>query len=221
MITWGHPKKIGWCFSGKDVGTGASIEAQHTSYEVKGGGSVADHPITEEWFAETLSPLAPEAHQLATYWLGSAQAAEDLVQEALIRAWNHREQFHRSANPRAWLFTVVRRLCLDYFRQRRRSPPPLPIQDALTIMAPGDAFQDLEDRLLVGTLISSLQVRDQELLAWRYGLDLSYEAIAERTGIPANTVKSRIYRALDTLRRRLQDGAPSPQRAVIPNVPPP
>jgi RNA polymerase sigma-70 factor (ECF subfamily) len=202
------------------VGSRASIDAPRTSYEVEGGEGVGDHRIIEDWFAETLSPLVPEAYQVATYWLGSAQAAEDLVQEALVRAWTHREQLHRSANPRAWLLTVIRRLCLDDFRQRRRRPSPLPFQDALTIAAPGDAFQDLEDRLLVGTLIANLQVRDQELLAWRYGLDLPYEAIAERTGMSTNTVKSRIHRALDTLRRRFQDETPSPQPAVSPKVPP-
>jgi RNA polymerase sigma-70 factor (ECF subfamily) len=144
-------------------------------------------------------PWAREAFRLATYWTGNPVLAEDIIQEALLRAWRSRRRLYRHAKPQAWFLTVVRHLVHDHHRGRGRRPM-LSLVEVTAVMDRRDPYDAAEDRVALAAGLRRLSERDQELLAWRFGLDLSFEEIARRTGLPVSTVKSRVYRALQRLR---------------------
>lgn len=75
-------------------------------------------------FAELSEPLRHELRVHCYRLLGSYDEAEDLVQEALLRAWKAREGFARGTNFRAWLYKVATNVCLDFLRAHERRPVP-------------------------------------------------------------------------------------------------
>ncbi len=160
-------------------------------------------------FLDLIHDVGPYALRLATYWIGQPTVAEDIVQEAVTKAWAHQHRLDRMKNPRAWFLSIVRRGCIDYWRRQRRQPSIVDIDDAQSIPSSApDPFESIDDHIDVANMLDHLSLRDQELLAWRYGMDWSLDTIAAYTGIPLPTVKSRIYRALHVLRRRLNHDSP-------------
>lgn len=159
-------------------------------------------------FVDLVHEVGPYASRLATYWIGQPTVAEDIVQEAVAKAWIHHKRLARIDNPRAWFLAIVRRECLDYWRRQKRQPPTVDMDDSIPISA-SDPFDGIDNHLDMADLLGHLSPRDQELLAWRYGMDWTLDTIAEYTGIPLPTLKSRIYRALQVLRRRMNYAPPS------------
>jgi RNA polymerase sigma-70 factor (TIGR02960 family) len=75
-------------------------------------------------FVELSEPLRQELRVHCYRMLGSYDEAEDLVQDALLRAWKSRERFERGTNFRAWLYKVATNGCLDFLRAHERAPAP-------------------------------------------------------------------------------------------------
>lgn len=161
-------------------------------------------------FLDLIHDVGPYALRLATYWIAQPTLAEDIVQEAVAKAWTHHDRLTQMDNPRAWFLAIVRRECIDYWRRQKRQPTTADLDDAQSVpIGAPDPFDNIDSRIDISALLGHLSPRDQELLAWRYGMDWSLDTIAEYTGIPLPTVKSRIYRALKVLRRRLNHATPS------------
>jgi RNA polymerase sigma-70 factor (ECF subfamily) len=146
---------------------------------------------------------------------GSPSAAEDLVQETYVRALAKIASFERGTNLRAWLFRVLRNVYLDGVRRARSSPfsseplaedPPEPADRAL--------FGDLELERLRGVVVRDIEtalaaLSPESRLVVLLDLEgLSEREIAEATGSPAGTVKSRLFRARAALRALLGGYAP-------------
>ena len=132
------------------------------------------------------------------------------MQEAVTKAWSHRAHLDRVDNPRAWFLAIVRRECTDHWRRQKRKPWTVDIGTADRHPESGsDPFDTVDKRVDLAALLLHLSPQDQELLAWRYGMDWSLDTIAHYTGWPLPTVKSRIYRALHVLRRRIHHATPS------------
>ncbi len=143
-----------------------------------------------------------EAHRIclriAYRYAGDRGEAEDVAQEALLRAWRRRSTLRDAGRRNQWLATIVRN---EAFRQRARVRP----EPSATI----EALEGAEDEQVIAMVeradlqaaLRRLSKRDRVLLAMRYGEDLTQPAIARRLGIPENTVKVRLHRARDRLRR--------------------
>ncbi len=135
---------------------------------------------------------------MAYRYASNRSEAEDVAQDALLRAWRRRSTLRDSARRNQWLATIVRN---EAFRQRQRARPE--------VSASIEALDGAEDDRVVATVeradlqaaLRQLSARDRLLLAMRYGEDLTQPAIARRLGIPENTVKVRLHRARDRLRR--------------------
>ncbi|MFI6950108.1 sigma-70 family RNA polymerase sigma factor [Streptomyces sp. NPDC050422] len=143
-------------------------------------------------------------HFLLGLTFGDRQRAEDLLQETLVRAWQHPEAFdgpYESMRP--WLFTVGRRLAID--ARRSRLARPAEVSDAVLESAPGreDTAESAVSALDVRKAVRTLSPEHRAVLVQIYFRGLSVGETAEVLGIPAGTVKSRSYYALRLLSHNL------------------
>ncbi|MGK5632241.1 sigma-70 family RNA polymerase sigma factor [Streptomyces sp. URMC 123] len=135
---------------------------------------------------------------------GDRQRAEDLVQETLVRAWQHPEALestHESMRP--WLFTVARRLAIDARRARRARPHEVGDHVLENASAAVDHVERSVAALDVRQALGSLSRDHRAVLVEVYFRGLSVIEAAEVLGIPPGTVKSRTYYALRALRSAL------------------
>lgn len=141
---------------------------------------------------------------------GDRQRAEDLVQETLVRAWQHPEALRAddfdSVLP--WLLTVGRRLAID--ARRARQARPAEVHDAVleNTRAAGDHAERAAATLDVREAVKTLTPEHREVLVLVYFQGASVAEAAQTLGIPPGTVKSRAYYALRALRRVLPGYAP-------------
>jgi RNA polymerase sigma-70 factor (ECF subfamily) len=143
-----------------------------------------------------------EAHRvclrLAYRYASNPSEAEDIAQDALLRAWRRRSTLREADRRNQWLATIVRN---EAFRQHARVRP----DPTSTI----ELQEGAEDKQVLATVeladlhaaLERLNERDRALLEMRYEEDLTQAAIARRLGIPEGTVKVRLHRARDKLRR--------------------
>jgi RNA polymerase sigma-70 factor (ECF subfamily) len=135
---------------------------------------------------------------MAYRYASNPSEAEDIAQDALLRAWRRRSTLREADRRNQWLSTIVRN---EAFRQHARVRPDPTSQI--------ETYEGVEDAQVVATVeradlhaaLKGLSERDRQLLELRYGEDLTQSAIAKRLGIPEGTVKVRLHRARDKLRR--------------------
>lgn len=165
-------------------------------------------------FTRFVEEVGPRALRLSYRWTGDRQAAEDAVQEALLRTWRSRTRI--SESPSAWFFTILWNVVLTQ-RKRARSDLGSGPQQGDSAPETGDSYQDVDDRLDIGRLLATLPEIDRRLLAMRYGEDFTIQDIARITGMPVGTVKSRIHRALSHLRKSMSAaGQAMPRGSRVP-----
>lgn len=156
-------------------------------------------------FERVALPHLNAAYSLARYLVRNDQDAEDIVQEAFLRAWRHFDGY-RGGDARAWLLTIVRHCAFTWRRQRQRAG------DSITLDAASDerALQTSSPEVLMLRrsaeqtalqAIDALPVEFREVIVLRELQQLSYKEIARVIGAPIGTVMSRLARA----RRRLQE----------------
>lgn len=138
---------------------------------------------------------------------GDRLAAEDLVQETLLRAWIHPEVL--TAEPgsaRAWLFAVAKNLVIDAVRARQARPRTVGDEQlgedwANNVPDPGrDEFEHSLDALQLAEALGALSDEHRAVLVETYYLGASVAEAAKKLGVPPGTVKSRAYYALRALR---------------------
>ena len=144
------------------------------------------------------------AYNLARWLMGNETDAEDLVQEAYLRAFSHFAGF-RGGDGRAWLLTIVRNSCFDRLRQRGSRGQDTDFDE--TLHSVGQQTSNAETLLILGERaelvtesLAELPTEYREVLVLRELEQLSYREIANIAGIPLGTVMSRLSRA----RQRLQ-----------------
>jgi RNA polymerase sigma-70 factor, ECF subfamily len=131
---------------------------------------------------------------------GDRQHAEDVVQETMVRAWRRAGQLALTEqSPMPWLATVARRIVID--ERRRRRARPAEVGDDMLDKAPAtDETEDLLRRVAVADALQALSAAHREVLSETILRGRTVNEAAEILGIPAGTVKSRVYYALRALR---------------------
>jgi RNA polymerase sigma-70 factor, ECF subfamily len=133
--------------------------------------------------------------------LGHRQAAEDLTQETLLRAWRSLDTLNADVSTlRPWLFTVARRLAIDSFRARRARPVATENTDPDELPSTDDTFERMLTAETVRRALPRLSPEHQQVLVEIYYRGRTAREIAELFGIPEGTVKSRVYYGLRALR---------------------
>ncbi|WP_370588836.1 sigma-70 family RNA polymerase sigma factor [Pseudonocardia sp. C8] len=142
-------------------------------------------------------------HLYAARLLGDAVAAEDVVQEALIRLWRRPEVLENDrGSVRGWLLTVVRNLVVDRARGRRARPAEVPADGGREPAGP-DHADAVSASITVHRALGALSPEHRAVLEqiFLHGQDLAGAALA--LNIPKGTVKSRSFYALRALRELL------------------
>lgn len=130
--------------------------------------------------------------------------AEDIAQEAFLRAFRAIDQFRGESDVRGWLYRIARNLALNTVT-RGREIPRSEVETPPTNRSPESEFLRRHSIDLVREAIVDLPSAIREPLILREYEDLSYEDIATRLGIPLNTVRTRIFRAKKALERALEE----------------
>jgi RNA polymerase sigma-70 factor, ECF subfamily len=135
---------------------------------------------------------------------GDRARAEDVVQETLLRAWRNPHVLDESrGNPRAWLFTVARRICIDDWRSARSRHEF--VTDDLPQQAVADHTDEVLQSWLVADALQQLSPQHREVIISCYYRGRSVDEAATELGIPSGTVKSRSHYALRALKNALEE----------------
>ena len=165
------------------------------------------------------------AYNLALRALGDPHEAQDLTQEAFLRAWQGLAGFRRASSFRTWLYRIVMNLCYNRSPRLKRQLGELPIdeeadepasldrpgerlhlsegQPLLDAQDPQSALETGELRRLVHQQVERLPAAYRLLVLLRYQQDLSYEQIAQVMDMPLGTVKTGLHRAHNRLKTAL------------------
>ena len=135
---------------------------------------------------------------------GSPSAAEDLLQETMLRAWRSLDQLPTGdESERRWLFTVARRLAIDAYRKRRIRPAEVGLTEVDLAPAANAAADTAIASLTLRHAVGELGAAHRSVLLELYVRGNSIDEAAARLGIPAGTVKSRAHYAVRHLRDAL------------------
>jgi RNA polymerase sigma-70 factor, ECF subfamily len=160
-------------------------------------------------FLDTYEPLRPELYRYCRHLTRSPWDAEDLAQDALMRAFVTVGQMGDSpANPRAWLFRVASNLWIDRVR-RRRPEEPLPGE-----AAGPSAGDPIASREAAGTLLGQLSPQERAAIVLKDVFELSLDEVAEVLSTTAGSVKAALHRG----RGKLVEAPPQAARVPAPGV---
>ena len=157
------------------------------------------------------APLIRSVYSYVAYRLGPGPDAEDVTSEVFERALRYRSGYDpRRGEPVAWLFGIARRCLADAGRHAV-------VVDAVELPPGRDLEADTVHRLTVRAAVNGLDERDRELVALRYGADLTARQIASVLGLKTNAVEVALHRALSRLRVELEPpSAPRPRSELQP-----
>lgn len=159
-------------------------------------------------FAEIVRRYQPRLLTFVTRMIRDRERAEDLVQEAFIRAYRHLHRFDRTRKFSTWIYTIASNLAKNELRNRRRSPlvlfqamsathdadsRPLEFEDSST--RPDRLYRHRYLRAAVDATVARMTPAHRDVFVMRELEGKSYEEIAETTGTQLGTVKSRLNRA--------------------------
>lgn len=159
--------------------------------------------MTENQFHKEYLSLAPTLYRTAFFMLESEADAEDAVQEVFLKLWDTRDSLDGIRSPKAYSITLLRNLCLDRIRRARHLsfPEQLPEPEAPHLQ---DDEMDARMRLdKVLEAVKSLPERQREILILRTVEGLSYEEIAQRTGMNYLTLRVLLSRARTTIKAKI------------------
>jgi RNA polymerase sigma-70 factor (ECF subfamily) len=151
-------------------------------------------------FDEHASDLLAFAQRLMH---GDRQLAEDIVQETLLRAWKHADELPAHAR-RPWLFTTARHLVIDSYRARKARPIEASTEQ-LEAAVVDEGLDAALDAVLLTEALRALSPEHRAVIFDCYYRGRTAAQIAEASGLPPGTVRSRIHYALQALRLALQE----------------
>src|SRR5438477_8385049 len=194
-----------YVFGAEDLGSRAKVVKFAVFQRHEEQGEAQEHELAS--FEAMMLPHLDAAHNLAKWLLRNEQDAQDVVQEAFLRAFKSFGGFHGS-NGRAWLLAIVRNTSYTLLKKNRAADLTTPFDEE--IHASGDEsvsaatiLERSEDTELIREAMDKLPAEFREILTLRHQEDLSYKEIADIAQIAPGTVMSRLARARAKLKECL------------------
>ena len=198
-----HPGEVN-VFGGTIVGIDVdSVEGGVVLEEGRLVAATRDRAASFEAIA--LSQLDP-SYRLAALILRDPDEAEDATHDAYVQAFRNRRSLRDMDRFEAWFGRIVVNVCRDRLRRRRRQ--------AVMDLSPdlrderAEIAEPIGDRVALESAFTRLSADHRIAIVLRYYLDLTVDQIADRVGVPAGTVKSRLHHAVSELRTELDQPIP-------------
>ncbi len=153
-------------------------------------------------FAEIASSSYGRLHSITFGILRDRSLAEDAAQQAMLDAWRNLPKLRDPARFDAWLYRLTVNICYAEAKRAKRWMPNMPM-DAKEPVAP-DEIGSLADREQLDRAYHQLPVDQRAVLVLRHIVGLPMEEVARTLDIPAGTARSRLYRALQSMRAALE-----------------
>lgn len=167
------------------------------------GGSSMDEREFDEFYNASFARLTGQLHAL----IGNRDEAQECVQEAFVRAWQHRRTLEKAKHPEAWVRTTAYRLAVSRWRRVKlsRRPP----DRAVGAPAWSDAAD--ESRVALVAALRQLPESQRQALVLHHLCDLPVQDVAREVGAPEGTVKARLSRGRAALALLLDPSEPTAQ----------
>ena len=164
---------------------------------LKGTQDLAEEIDWEAAYREYL----PRVFNFFRYRVGDRALAEDLSAATFEKAWCGRSRFQRDLSAfSTWLFTIARNVAIDYFRGKKQDISLEIVDEPVDPLSVEETVQRKHDFARLNNLLSQMPVREQELVAFKYGARLTNREIARLTRLSESNVGIILYRVVGKLR---------------------
>ena len=157
-------------------------------------------PASEQSFTDLLAPLVQPGYRLACAMLHDAQAAEDVVQEASLRAWRKLGRLDDLGRLRAWFLGIVANECRNARRKRWVTGVTIGLPNGLSVVSTEERVVTAAD---LRRALRQLAHEDRLVVALYFYLDMPLTEVAEVVGTSEGAARARLYRAIRRLRPNL------------------
>lgn len=169
---------------------------------------------SEEAFEQLIRVYEKPVYNLCLRMCRDRDEAFDLSQESFLKAWHAISTFHGESKFQTWLLRIASNTCIDFLRKKKRRntismtelddlDQPIERQIADYSQDPALLAEKAQDHEAVRAAMAALPVHDRLILSMRAIEDMSYQEIGDALELPPGTVKSRISRAREKIRRSL------------------
>lgn len=149
-------------------------------------------------FEEVVTMYSEKLFNMVFGFTGNYDDASDITQEALFLAYKNFSKFRGDSNIYTWLYRIAKNECYKHFNKNKS---PLLSLNPETLK--GTAEPDIEAKLKLQKLISSLPIEYREPIVLKYYNDMAYDEIANTIGVPVGTIRSRLARGKEMLEKKL------------------
>ncbi|GKS10856.1 ECF RNA polymerase sigma factor SigW [Paenibacillus chitinolyticus] len=169
-------------------------------------------------FEELVNLYKDKIFHLAYRMLGNKQEAEDAVQDTFLRVYNNLDRYDENQKFSTWIFRIGTNLCIDRLRKRKPTysldaeMPDSEGNDFYAMLAskdelPEDQIVLSETQQVIRRVIQTLPEKYKSVVILRYLHDMSLQEIGDVLGMPVTTVKTRVHRGREYLRKKLDTDA--------------
>lgn len=160
-------------------------------------------PATEvDWEAVYVEQL-PRIYNFFRYRVGDGPVAEDLTSTTFEKAWRARHRYRSDrAKVGTWILVIARRVAVDHYRAAKRHAPLEEAEGIASGRTPEENAELDSDLHRLGRLLATLNARERDLIALKYGARLTNRAIAGLTGLSESNVGTILHRIVQDLRAR-------------------
>jgi RNA polymerase sigma-70 factor (ECF subfamily) len=166
--------------------------------------------------SEIYDRYSARIYNFAFRFLKNAEAAEDATQEVFVKMIRHAKQFQGDAKLSTWLFSIAANWCRDYLRKAdnkaKEAEDVLVTLPAPAELSPERKLEQRENEVRVQRALASLTAEQREAIVLSRYQGLSYAEIAQIAGCSEGAVKTRVFRAMETLKKALTGEASGGER---------
>ncbi|OPH60434.1 hypothetical protein BC351_18245 [Paenibacillus ferrarius] len=165
-------------------------------------------------FNRLLELYKDKIYRLAFRMLRNKSDSEDVVQETFLRAYQHSHRFDTTKNFSSWIFSIGKNVTIDFLRKKKSElsmdSNPHPYQDALPFYekltspekTPELQLIESETAAQVELMLQDLPDKYKTLIIYKYYLDMSLEDISKEVNLPVSTIKTRLFRGRNFIKRK-------------------